>query len=152
MDPATIEIIVTALVGLATTVLTVIVAPLLLKQAKIADGKLSEQDRARLYPVLLSAIAWAQAKVTADKPGQDAAVASIQDSIVTQAAYYVRLHMGDTLDSLDVTDEALRRMLLARLQQAIAFARATVPGLSDVQAALFGMPATTTPVSTEAKA
>lgn len=140
MEPATVEIIVNAIVGLATVVLTAIVAPLLLKQVKVADGKLSDQQRAVLYPILLNAISYGQAKAIGDPQAAALSVAALQEHVVGIAAGFTRQHAGETLDELGVTDEALRRMLLARLQQAIAAGHAAIGGISDQKAALIGQP------------
>jgi len=142
MEPATIEIVVNAIVGLATVILTAIVAPLLLKQVKVADGKLDQQSRDVLYPILLNAISYGQAKALGDPQAAALSIAALQEHVVGVATGFARQHAGETLAALGVTDEALRRMLLARLQQAIAAGHAAIGGISDQKAALIGQPKT----------
>lgn len=142
MDPASVEAIVGGLVAIATVVITSILAPLLLKQLKVADNKVSQQDRERLYPILINAISYGQAIITNDEAAKVESAEKIQNHIVDQAMAYARLHVGDTLDALGVNDDALRRMLIVRLQQAVSFAHANIPGISDGKAALVGSPST----------
>ena len=121
MDPVTIQSIVTALVGLATTVITVIVAPILLKQGKVVDGKLDAQAREALYPALQYAIAFGQAALTKDDQGKLAASDKLKAHVVSIARGYVKAKLPDTLDKLGVTDQSLDDLLKARLQTTLDY-------------------------------
>lgn len=126
MDGPTIQAIVTAIFGLATTFLTVIVAPIVLKQAKVADGKLDQQARDALYPALQYAISYAQAKLTGDQNAQLAASDQLKQHAVSLGRGYIKAKLPDALERLGVTDAALDDLLLSRLQSALDYAKTYV--------------------------
>lgn len=106
MDPATIDSVVNALLALAAAAVMAFVVPLIRKQGQVADGKLSEQARDTLYPILLKAIAFARAQLPADAaPG----------AVVSKAADYTQAGAADALTRLGVTNDHLENMLTARL-------------------------------------
>lgn len=92
-------------------------------QGLVVDGKLNEQARDRLYPALQYAVAFGQAKLTADEQAALATSAQLKTHVVGLAVGYVREKMGPTLDELGVTDAALDEMLRARLQTALEWAK-----------------------------
>lgn len=117
MDQATVETIVTALVGLATTFITVIVAPLVFAHFKIAAGKLSEQDRAIVLPAIQYAVSYAKSLISKDpadaKPEQLAASLAQLKGV---ALNYLKPKVGDALARLGIDDDQLLQMIEARIQ------------------------------------
>lgn len=91
------------------------------KQGAVADGKLSEQARERLYPALQYAIAYGQAQLTADEQAKLASSDKLKNHVVDQAAGYVNDKLGGTMAELGITETALQEMLRARLQTALDY-------------------------------
>lgn len=118
MDQATVTTIVTALAGLATTIITGIVAPLVLAQLKIAEGKLNEQARAIVLPALQYAIAYAQAQVAKTAAPDPTNVLKAVDLAKQIALDYLKTKVQTQLDRLNLTDANLLEMLEARLHLA----------------------------------
>ena len=91
------------------------------KQGAVADGKLSEQARDRLYPALQYAIAYGRAALSADDAAKLETSDKLKAFVVGQATSYVRTKLGGTLEQLGVTDQALEELLKARLQSALDY-------------------------------
>lgn len=116
MEPTSLEIIVQAIVGLATVVITTLVAPWLLKQGKIADERLNAEARDALYPALFAAIDYARGLLTQDEQVKLGASDALKAQAVRKAADYIERGFGKTLVQLGVTRARLEEMLQARLQ------------------------------------
>lgn len=117
MDQATVATIVTALVGLATTFITVILAPIALAQFKIQSGKLNEQARNVLLPAIQYAISYAKSQITkdpADASPEQLAISLAQAKAI--ALNYLKPKVKDALARLGVDDDALLEMIEARFQ------------------------------------
>lgn len=97
------------------------VRDLIQKQGKVADEKLSAQQREALYPALQYAIAYARGTLNADDAAKLAASDKLKNHVVKTAVAYVRPKLGETLDALGITDKALEDLLLARLQNALDY-------------------------------
>lgn len=115
--------LVVIVLGVATTYVLKIVRDLLKKQGEVADGKLSEQARDRLYPGLINAVAYAQSLLSGNAQEQLGASDKLKTEVVHQAATYIHTKFAETLEELGVTDQALEQMLRARLQQALDAAK-----------------------------
>jgi hypothetical protein len=123
MDGATIQTIVTAIAGLLTTILTVVVFPLVKNQLEIQARKLDSQAADALAPALLNAIKWAEGQVTGDEAAKLAAMTAGKDHLLSLAAGYVRRSVPDSLERLGIEDARLKELLDARLTDAINYFR-----------------------------
>lgn len=121
MEPTTSEMIVQATAALLATAITVFVIPWLRKQGKVADGKISEQARERLYPALQYAIAYGRAALSSDDQAKLETSDKLKNIVVSTASSYIKSKFPETLEELGITEDALSQLLRARLQGALDY-------------------------------
>lgn len=120
MDPANFSTLVQAIVAVATMIITTLVAPWLLKQGRIADGKLDDQQRQILYPALNYAIAYAASISGLGSPELTALQDDAKGRLIDKAVGYIKLQIPGVLEQLGVTEDGLRRLLESRWAAAVA--------------------------------
>ena len=108
------------LAGISAWVLTTL-RGLIAKQGKVADEKLSEQFREKLYPALNAALDFARASLTADERAKLEASDKLKARVIATAADYIEPRFQETLPELGITRAALEEMLAARLQSALDY-------------------------------
>lgn len=120
MDPANFATLMQTVGAIVMAIVTGFVIPLLLKQARIADGKLSEQQRAILYPALNYAIAYAASISGLGSPELTALADDAKGRLIDKAVGYIKLQIPGVLEELEVTEDGLRRLLESRWAAAVA--------------------------------